>query len=68
MNKKHREPTNQDILDAMSSYATNVEGRFSSIESDLGELKKGMSQVVTKNYLDEKLADLRGDLVVLVRK
>ena len=24
--------------------------------------------MVTKNYLDDKLADLRGDLVVLVRK
>jgi hypothetical protein len=24
--------------------------------------------MVTKDYLDEKLADLRGDLVVLIRK
>ena len=32
------------------------------------EMTSIKSQMVTKSYLDDKLADLRGDLVVLTRK
>jgi len=42
------------------------------LKKDVGGLKKdvgGLKQrMVTKNYLDEKMADLRGDLVVMMRK
>ncbi|MCK5320338.1 hypothetical protein KAJ61_03040 [Candidatus Parcubacteria bacterium] len=53
---------NKDILEAINIFSTEVDKRFNKIESTM----------VTKYYLndklDEKLADLRGDLVVLVRK
>ena len=53
---------NKEILEAMSLFSTEVDKRFSKIEDTM----------VTKYYLndklDEKLADLRGDLVVLLRK
>jgi uncharacterized protein YydD (DUF2326 family) len=42
-----------------------IGGRFEGIEQRLDRVEATM---VTKDYLDEKLADLRGDLVVLVRK
>lgn len=42
-----------------------IEGRMDKVENRLNQIG---SSVVTKDYLDEKLADLRGDLVVLVRK
>lgn len=42
-----------------------VDGRFDKVD---GRLDKIESSMVTKDYLDEKLADLRGDLVVLMRK
>jgi uncharacterized protein YydD (DUF2326 family) len=48
----------QEILEAISTFSNEVDQRFSNIEANM----------VTKDYLDDKLADLRGDLVVLVRK
>ena len=52
----------QEILDAINVFSTEIDKRLSKIENTM----------VTKYYfndkLDEKLADLRGDLVVLVRK
>ena len=96
----NQQPTNQDILTAINTFATDTEHRFQNLESDVKTLKSDMtivkselgsvqsdissmkselgsvqsdigsmkSQMVTKDYLDEKLSDLRGDLVVLVRK
>jgi hypothetical protein len=42
-----------------------VDGRFDQIEGRIANVERGM---VTKDYLDDKLADLRGDLVLLARK
>jgi hypothetical protein len=42
-----------------------IRGEIGSMKSEIGSIK---SQMVTKDYLDEKLADLRGDLNVLMRK
>lgn len=46
--------------------------RFEKIESKIDKLESQMSsvrsQMVTKSYLDDKLADLRADLVLLARK
>ena len=51
-----------EIIEAVSGYSQKVEGRLDKIEATM----------VTKDYLDEKLNeklfDLRGDLVVLARK
>ncbi len=73
------QPSNQDILDAIAEFADHTEERFSKLEKDFGIMKTDFgvmkidfgvmkSSMVTKDYLDEKLADLRGDLVVLTRK
>ncbi|HJN85071.1 MAG TPA: hypothetical protein QF873_01985 [Patescibacteria group bacterium] len=43
-------------LDRIDGRADGVDGRLNCIES----------QMVTKSYLDDKLADLRGDLVQMV--
>ncbi len=42
-----------------------LEGKFDGLKQ---EVLKIQATMVTKDYLDEKLADLRGDLVVLTRK
>ena len=51
---------------------SELKGDFSGLKSEVGELKSEVSGIkatmVTKDYLDDKLADLRGDLVVLTRK
>ncbi len=48
----------QVILSAMHAYSLAIEGRITMIEATM----------VTKDYLDDKMADLRGDLVCLVKK
>src|SRR3989304_1469369 len=45
----------------VSTLKTDV----STLRSEVGIIK---SEMVTKDYLDDKLADLRGDMVVLTRK
>ena len=53
-----KETSNNEILEAINEFSTKVDEKFAKIEAVM----------VTKDYLDEKMADLRGDLVVLMRK
>lgn len=69
---KENNNNHHKILKAINDFADKTEQRFDKIESEVGDIKsevgKIKSTMVTKDYLDEKLADLRGDLVVLIRK
>ena len=76
---ENKEPTIYDVLEAINTYATRVDRNFQTIEGEIsgikgeisgikGRLDKIEATMVTKDYLDEKLADLRGDLVVMMRK
>jgi len=66
------EESQSEILEAINNFANNTEQRFQNIESDLSTVKSNLSTVkstmVTKDYLDDKLTDLRGDLVIVLRK
>ena len=53
-----KEATTNEILDAVNEFSASTDKRFTKIES----------QMVTKDYLDEKMSDLRGDLTILTRK
>lgn len=55
---ENHEPTISEVLEAVNDAATKTGARLTAIEANM----------VTKNYLDDKLADLRGDLVVLLRQ
>lgn len=67
-----KEITNKDLLEAMNIFSESVDKRFENIESDIGSMKFEIgsikSQMVTKSYLDDKLADLKGDLIAVIRK
>ena len=54
-----------NILDTLQVFSSEVDSRFAANEKRLTRLEALM---VTKDYLDEKLWDLRGDLVALVRR
>jgi len=60
-----------DILEIVSYIKDNAATRTELLELR-NELKSDITRIsatmVTKDYLDTKLADLRGDLVVLTRK
>lgn len=49
----------------LDERVVKIENGLTTIKGDITTIKATM---VTKDYLDEKLADLRGDLVVLMRK
>lgn len=55
----------KELVEAMGLYSNKTEERFDKIESRLDKIE---STMVTKDYLDDRLGDLRGDLVVLMRK
>lgn len=69
----------QEILDAIGAFAEQVDVRFEKMDQKFdrmdqkldrmeGRIGKVESQMVTKSYLDDKLAGLRGDLIALTRK
>lgn len=58
----------QDILEAISLLAQHVQTVADDVQAIKGEVRTMRSVMVTKSYLDEKMADLRGDLVALARK
>jgi len=67
-----KDTSKNEILEAINEFSSRVDERldkvdkrFDNLEGEVGSIKATM---VTKDYLDEKMADLRGDLVVLMRK
>jgi hypothetical protein len=66
------EASKNEILEAINEFSTNVDEKFNKIDERFdkveGEICKIRATMVTKDYLDDKMVDLRGDLVVLMRK
>ncbi|MBI4778842.1 hypothetical protein HY797_00090 [Candidatus Falkowbacteria bacterium] len=58
---KEMRADSQEILEAINAFSGETDKRFAKLENKVNSLPD-------KNYLDEKLSDLRGDLVVLTRK
>jgi hypothetical protein len=59
------EPSTRDLLEAIIDFSTKVDERFTRIDERFTRIE---SQMVTKEYLDDKLINLKGDLTVLMRK
>lgn len=73
------EQQGQDILLTMNHFADQVEQRFLAIEQRLDRVEQRLDKVeqrltrlemsaVTKEYLDEKLYSLKGDMIVMFRQ
>ena len=64
-------PTIADVLEAVNEASTKTEKRFQGIDTRLdgidGRLDKIESTMVTKDFLEDKLADLKGDIIVELR-
>lgn len=69
----------QDVLEVISTFATHTEEEFADVKHEMGVIKQDVNclkqdvnqikaSIVTKAYLDDKLADLRGDLTNYDRK
>ncbi|MBI2415416.1 MAG: hypothetical protein HYV33_02000 [Candidatus Kerfeldbacteria bacterium] len=61
----------QLILASINNFATNTEVRLQTLEQTTEEIKQNStatrSVMVTKDYLDDKLADLRGEFILAKR-
>ena len=61
-----------EVLEAVGHFSDKTEQRLVALEGDMSGLKGDVagirSDMVTRDYLDEKLWDLKGDLTVLIRK
>ncbi len=55
-------------LACMAAAQESVDLRLSRLEKDNKEIKAEIKKTVTREYLDEKVALVRGDLVQLARK
>lgn len=53
------------LSDSTDARFDRLEGRFDHLEGRVTRIESGM---VTKDYLDEKLFDLRGDAVAMIRR
>lgn len=52
-------------ISGMKGEISGMKGEISGMKGDIAEIK---STMVTKDYLDVKMADLRGDLITVIRK
>ena len=61
------------------SQISRIDNTMTKIQSDMNEMKSGMvtmksdittikSTMVTKSYLDDKIADVKGELITTIRK
>ena len=70
--KKSKKVSNEELLEVINEIFTQMDGKISQMDGKIsqmdGRLTKIEATMVTKDYLDEKLADLRGDMVILTRK
>jgi hypothetical protein len=53
-----------ELVEVVNDYATDIDKRFDSVENNISWMKSNM---VTKDYLDRKMADMKGDLVAMIR-
>jgi hypothetical protein len=60
-----KEVTTNEILSAINKYSIEIEGRLDNLDNRINRVEALM---VTKDYLDDKLGDLRGDIIVTIRK
>jgi hypothetical protein len=54
-----------DLTEGMNGKFNKVDSRFDKVENRLAKVEMNM---VSKEYLDEKLLSLKGDLTILMRK
>lgn len=58
-----------EILQAIGHYSNTVENRFQTIESKLTNVEgKLETDMATKEYMDERVSEIKGELIGIIRK
>jgi hypothetical protein len=72
MAKNKKDISTGELLDAINEGFSQIDSKIVSMDSKIVSMDARITKIeatmVTKDYLDNKLADLRGDLGVLTRK
>lgn len=55
-------------FDQLDNRVMNVESQVMHVENRVINIERTMPQLVTKSYLDDKLAEMRGDFVSTTRQ
>jgi len=74
-----KETTNKEILNAILKFAGKTEKRFGGLENRMGGFEDKMyrleeivgeikTDMLTKDYIDEKMFDWRGDIMSVIKK
>ena len=69
----------EDVLIAVNALSTKMDADVEGLKNEMGEMKKEIgvmrtdlnyvqSQMVTKDYLDKRVSEIRGESIPLVRK
>lgn len=59
------EVSNQEILETMNTFASSVDSRFINLEKEQTRMR---SVMVTKDYLDDKLAKFHSEIILHTRR
>lgn len=66
------EATKNEILEAINDFSTETDKNFRALKQEIGGMKQEISGIkatmVTKDYLDRKTAEQKGDLIIMIRK
>ncbi|MDD4271779.1 MAG: hypothetical protein PHF50_03165 [Patescibacteria group bacterium] len=60
-----KETSKNEILEAINEFSTNVDKQFIYIKAEIGGIK---AEMVTKDYLDRKLNESRGDIIDVIKQ
>ncbi len=71
-NKKFSIMDDEKFMEFLTDNFGEIKNRLEDVESDVSELKTDVgilkTTMVTKSYLDKKIADLKGDFVINLKK
>ncbi len=63
----HKEITSlNEVVDILARQMHGIDGRLDGIDGRLDSIEARLATTVTMDYLDDKLADLRGDMMQVV--
>ena len=68
MEKNNQKMTIEDLAIITKKGFDEVDKRFEAVDKRLEKIEQRIIQLPTKEYLDDKLADLRGDIILLLRR
>jgi hypothetical protein len=71
MSSKNTVTTNE-LLEAINQFSGHMDVRLDGVEKRLGRMESRMDEaeatMVTKDYLDDKLYSLKGDLITIAKR